>query len=543
MNKALLATLLCWPLLLTAADQPNILVLVADDLGYSDLGPFGSEIETPNIDALANAGMLLTNFHSGPSCGPTRAMMLSGTDHHLVGMGWQSPPEIPETQNNPHYTGHLNDNVATLPSLLADAGYHTYMVGKWHMGREPHQRPNARGFERSYVTAGGGASHFGDQHDLFDEEATYWEDDKEITIPEDFYSSTFYTDRMIDFIDAGRKDGKPFFSYVAYTSVHWPVQVPDDWLDRYKGKYDKGWDVLRDERLDRMRAQGIVGKDVTAYPRREGVPAWEELSPIAKQVETRKMEIYAAMVANLDFHIGRMIDYLKKTDQYDNTFILFFSDNGAEGNNIGGMVNNPYWLPARFDNRLENLGRPRSYIWMGPGWSHVSALPNRMYKGFVSEGGIRTPAFVTWPGLDKSVKRSNAVITVMDVLPTALGLAGHAHPGKTYQGREVVQPRGRSWLPHLTGQADNVHGSNFTNGWEVQGRNAFRQGDWKILWLWDPFGPGRWELFNLADDPGETRDLAAAEPKKLAELLAGWKDYVENTGVVVLDRDEGYGRK
>jgi len=526
-----------------SAAPPNVLVILVDDLGYSDLGIFGSEIRTPSIDALANDGLVLTNFHSGASCGPTRAMLMSGTDNHLVGMGVQSVSRLPEYADNPHYRGSMNDNVAPLAALMADAGYHTYMAGKWHLGSEPEQRPNARGFERSFALRSGGASHFADAHDLFDDDATYWRDDVELDeLPEGFYSSEFYTDTMLDYIEEGRADGKPFFGYLAYTAVHWPVQVPEDWLDRYEGRYDDGWDVLRRERLTRMKELGLLADNVVDYPRLETVPPWDDLSPLGQRVEARKMELYAAMLENLDFHVGRVVQYLKDRGLYEDTFILFLSDNGPEGNNMGSMGDNPYWLPATFDNRVENMGRERSYVWMGPGWAQLSALPHRMYKAFVSQGGIQVPALVKWSGIRARGERHDAFATVMDVLPTLLDLADHAHPGATYAGRTVVEPRGRSMLPLLTGEADSVHGEAFTNGWEAYGRRAFRSGDWKIVWLWDPYGPSRWELFDLDADPGETRDLSEDEPDKLNELLRGWEAFVAETGVVVLDRDEGYGR-
>ncbi len=527
-----------------AAERPNVLVILVDDVGYSDLGAFGSEIRTPNLDELANEGLLLTNFHSGATCGPTRAMLMSGTDNHITGMGVQSASSVPEYQDDPHYLGYMSDRVVSLATLMSDAGYRTYMAGKWHLGGEPEQRPSARGFERSFALRAGGASRFSDAHDLFDDEATYWEDGEQVdALPDDFYSSEFYTDTMIDYIESGREHGRPFFGYLAYTALHWPVQVPDDWLDRYRGRYDDGWDALRGERLARMTKLGLVAEGVEVTPRLETVSAWEDLSSLGRQVEARKMELYAAMLENLDFHIGRVIAYLRESGQYENTFILFFSDNGPEGNNMGSMGDNPYWLPATFDNRLENMGRERSYVWMGPGWAQVSALPHRMYKAFVSEGGITVPAIVSWSGIEHKGARSDAFATVMDVLPTALELAGASHPGTSYEGREVAELRGRSLLAHLGGESDTVHGDAFINGWEAYGRRAFRSGNWKIVWLWDPYGPSRWELFNLADDPGETHDLSEAEPEKLAELLAGWDGYVESTGIVVLDRDEGYGRR
>ena len=529
---------------LSADERPNIIVIVLDDLGYSDIGAFGSEIDTPNLDALAQAGLQLTNFHSGVSCAPTRAMLLSGTDNHLAGLGWQGS-NVPEAASGkPGYEVYLNERVVALPTLLRDVGYHTYMAGKWHLGSEPEQRPNMRGFEKVFALHRGGASHYGDGHALFADQALYTEDGNVVDkLPDDFWSSAFYTDKMIEYIDQRRGDQRPFFAYLAYTAPHWPLAAPDDWIDKYKGRYDAGWDALREERLSRMKQLGIVEEDAVAYPRFDPrVSAWDDMSDVAKEVAVRKMEVYAAMVANLDHHIGRFVDYLKETGAYDNSFILVMSDNGAEGNNIGLIAESNIWVPARFDNRVENIGRYRSYTWLGPGWAQVAALPHRMYKAFVSQGGIRVPAIVNWSGLAKVGGRSDAMMTVMDVMPTALGLAGIEHPGSHYQGRPVHPLRGRAMLGHLRGDTDRVHPANYGIGWEGSGRRAFRQGDWKIRWLWEPYGPDRWELFNVADDPGETNDLAAQYPNQLEDLAAGWENYVAETGVVVLDRDYGYGR-
>jgi len=528
-----------------ASERPNIVVIVADDVGYSDLQSYGGEIRTPNLAALAEEGTTLTSFYVAPTCSPTRAMLLSGTDHHLAGVGTMggSLPATPEVQGMPGYEGHLDDRVVTAASLLRDAGYRTYMTGKWHLGAERAQAPDKRGFDKSFVLLEGGASHFGDGTGILSPitPARYRQDGEPVaSLPEDFFSSRFYTDRMIEYIDAQDDEDRPFFAYLAFTAPHWPLQVPDDWLDRYAGRYDEGYDVLRAERLARMRELGLIAPGTEAFPRLDRVPAWDTLTATEKKVYARRMELYAAMVENLDHHVGRLIAHLKAIGEYDNTFVLFMSDNGPEGNDMSAMLDNEVWIPANFDNRYENMGREGSYVWLGPGFGQVSALPYRLYKSFTAEGGIRVPAIVRHPGRPAGGKRSDAFMSVMDVLPTALELAGAEHPGARYRGRDVLPMRGASMLAHLEGRAQAVHPPDHTMGWELFGRRALRQGDWKILWLWEPYGPGRWQLYDLAADPAETRDLAAERPDKLGELIAAWQQYVHETGVIVLDSDRGY---
>lgn len=525
--------------------RPNLLLVVADDLGYSDLGVMGSEIRTPHLDALARSGLLLTNFHVSPACSPTRAMLLSGTDNHPAGLGTMSGEWDDNQKGRPGYEAYLSDRVVSVASLLRDAGYHTYMVGKWHLGEEPGQGPDRRGFERSFVLLSGGASHFADATPLVEgsEPAPYREDGRPVDLPDDFYSSRFYTDRLMDYIRGGLPDARPFFAYAAYTAPHWPLQVPEDSIDSYHGAYDPGWDVLRARRLAKLKAMGFVPEEIEEPARIAFAPAWESLSAEEKRTEARKMELFSAMVEKLDENVGRLLDFLEAVGELDNTFIMFFSDNGAEGNPIENLHNNAEWIPRRFDNSYENMGRRSSYVFYGPGWAQATTAPFRLFKAFPTEGGIRVPAIVSYHRFHPARQTSDVFVSVKDVAPTLLELAGTTHPGRQYEGREVVPIEGDSMLSFLEGNLPSVHGSDYVMGWELFGRRAVRRGDWKLLWLAEPYGTSRWELFNLVRDPLESQDLSGANPEKLRELITLWDGYVEANGVILPTRDMGYANE
>lgn len=527
------------------AEQPNILLIVADDLGYADTGAYGSEIATPNIDALASEGVQLLNFHSGPTCGPTRAMLMSGVDHHRAGVGTNAASliRLPELRGRPGYEGYLNDRVVTFARLLKDAGYDTYMTGKWDLGKDPGQLPADRGFDRSFGLADGGASHFSDARGSFRpvRDAVYFEDGRLVEeLPEDFYSSTFYTDRMLDYLGTRSGDDRPFLAYVAYTAVHWPLQVPDAWLDRYKGRYAEGWEVLREDRLRRQKALGIVPQFAELAPASAGYDDWKSLTPSRRVYEERRMELYAAMTELLDQEIGRLVDAVT-ADNSRETVVIFLSDNGPEGNNIGTVNDNEHWIPLNFDNRYENLGRRGSYLWLGPGWGLASATPFSLYKSFVTEGGIRTPAIVYSTAGRFAPAKKEGLVTVMDIAPTILELAGTSHPGDRYAGRPVQPLMGRSAVDYLTGTAAAPHAGEPV-GWELYGNRAIIVDSMKASLTWPPEGDGKWELHDIAADPGEINDLASANPARLREMIALWRGYAEQNGVYVLDRDTGYGR-
>lgn len=523
---------------------PNILLIVADDLGYSDLGAYGGEIKTPNLDALATGGLRLTNYHTSPTCGPTRAMLMTGVDHHKAGIGTNAASlrRLPELAGRPGYEGFLNDRVVTVASLLHDAGYRTYMTGKWDLGGQPGKRPTDRGFDRYFGIPAAGASHFSDATGTFRpvKDAVYLEDGERVdALPDDFYTSKDYTDRMLDFVAAGESDA-PWFAYVAYTAPHWPLQVPDDWIERYRGIYDIGWDAIRHQRFERQRELGILPPQAVLSESGPSVPEWASLSPGQREVELKRMELYAAMVELMDRHIGRLVSTLT-TDAARETVVIFLSDNGSEGNDIEAILDNKYWIPATFDNRLDNMGRVGSYVWLGAGWGQATSSPFRLYKSFVTEGGIRAPAVFSSTGERFAAGIRHGLVDVRDIAPTLLDLAGIAHPGERYRDRDVLPPDGRSALAYLEGRADTVHADEPV-GYELYGNRAIIAGRFKAVLTWPPEGDGRWSLYDLSQDPAESTDLSLVEPARLAELASAWADYAEASGVAVFSRDLGYGR-
>ena len=513
-----------------AGQRPNLVLIVADDLGWSDMGAFGGEIPTPTLDALAAQGMMLTQFYANMSCSPTRAMLMSGTDAHLAGLGIMGAPRRGPQAGAPGYEGHLNFNVASLPDLLRDAGYHTYMTGKWHLGGSLETSPHARGFERSFVSIDG-AAHLGPLSWGGPGLAPYREDDGGIVnVGDDFYSTRVYTERMIEYIEADRGDGQPFFAWLAYTAPHWPLQAPQESIARFEGRYDAGYEALHAERLERAKALGLIPDDFVAEGPPDGEPRWGELSDEERRVRARYMEIYAAMVSDLDRYIGDFVDYLDSIGELDNTFILFMSDNGAEGWESSRFQD---WVDECCDNSFANLGSGDSYVMYGRNWSWTGAAPFRRQKFTAFEGGIRVPAFVRFPGQVAPGTRNDVIGTAMDVMPTFLELAGATHPAPIYKGNAVEPMQGRSLLPELTGSGELDDDSHWF-GVELYGQRAIRQGDWKIVWdAAAPDGERGWQLFNLADDPAEQFDLAAAEPERFAAMQKLWHQYERNNGVIL----------
>ncbi len=519
------------------ADRPpNIVLIVADDLGYSDLGAFGGEIPTPNLDALASSGMMLTQFYTSMTCSPTRAMLFSGTDHHVAGLGVMGVPNNDAQRGQPGYEGYLNFRVASLADLLRDAGYRTYMTGKWHLGADVETGPAARGFDRSFVSIDG-AAHLGGlswNGPRLPGLAPYRDGEELVTVGDDFYSTPFYTQRMIEYIESEREDAAPFFAYLAYTAPHWPLQAPPESIAKFAGWYDEGYEALYQARLERARSLGLVPEDFAGIPPIEGQPRWEELSADEQRFESRKMEIYAAMVSDLDEQIGRFIAYLESIGELENTFILFISDNGPEGLRRDLAAPLSHWVAACCDNSYENLGAADSYVMYGPNWARAGTVPFRDQKASAFEGGIRVPAFAVWPGEVPAGTRSAAFGTVMDILPTLLELAGTSHPGAVYRGDPVVPPRGASMLPLLRGDARAIHPADYVVGWELFGHRAVRRGDLKIVWDPREGDDAAWKLFDLAADPGEQRDLAAAEPDVLEEMTELWGRYMRESGVILV---------
>ncbi len=538
-----------FPIMATAADsprRPNIVVILGDDLGYADLGSFGSEIRTPSMDSLAKEGVRFTNFYTNPTCSPTRAALLSGVDSHRNGLGNMDEWTAPNQRGAVGYEGYLNNRVATLPQVLKDAGYHTYMVGKWHLGKAPDQIPAARGFERDFTLLDGAGSYWDMTNvtgaapkSVFTEDGRYLKE-----LPDDYYATKTYTDKLIGFIDANKADGKPFFAYVSHQAPHDPFHLPRDWRKRHVGEYDKGWDAVREERLKRQIELGITPPGTQLSERMWFLPDPIVLAPASRAILGKKMELYAGMVENLDHHVGRLIDHLKKIGEYDNTIFIVFGDNGAEGTDLFKMIaGSPgtrdfLYAAITWSQTHHNAwGDPGSYVGYGPMWAQVSMTPYSQYKGWVAEGGIRNALIVSGPVVKRPPGSINhGVMHVVDIMPTLLEVAGATYPKKTPEGHELPPLMGKSWGPMLTGHVESPRTAQDYLGWEVFGNRAVRQGDWKIRWQHKSYGKGDWELFNLATDAAERKDLAAERPDKLREMLALWDVYARENNVIVPSR-------
>lgn len=516
--------------------QPNILFIMADDLGYSDLGAFGGEIHTPNIDALTKEGRILTDYHTAPTCSPTRSQLISGTDHHLAGIGAMAELTPAHLKGQPGYEGYLNERSLSIAEVLKDNGYRTYISGKWHLGLTAETNAHVKGFDHSFTLLQGLDLHFKQAPSAYKRNATYTEDGKVVPIsalPDDFFSTNYFTDKLISYLESGKNSGKPFFAYAAYTAPHWPLQAPAEYRDRYRGVYDAGYDVIRNGRIARQKQLGLIPANFTAAepiatknaPQKYG--KWNELSAEQKVLEARRMEIYAGMVENLDANIGRVIEYLKRNNLYDNTLIFFVSDNGAEG-----FIRGSYGAESGFDNRVNNVGTSNSYHYVGPRWAEVSAAPFHLWKDTAGEGATTAPAIVKLPHQNKAQATYHGFASVLDVFPTVLDYANIAVPQSQYKGRQINTPSGYSWKSVLENKAQAIRPVNFSFADELHGSKYARQGEWKIaLQGKAELGTGAWELYNLKNDRGETQNLAQNNPVKLQELLDVYNKYTQQNGV------------
>jgi arylsulfatase len=507
------------------AKRPNFLIIVADDLGFSDLGAFGGEIDTPNLDALALSGLRLTGFHTEAACAPTRAMLLTGSDSHRVGLG-NMPESMQKNQVGQRgYEGYLRADTATIGERMSAAGYRTLFSGKWHLGVAPEQDPHARGFQQSFAMLHCCHNHFGTgASDDPTKMPGYRENGRTVSkLPADFYSSDFFADKLIDQLKqtrAGADGARPFFAWLAFTAPHAPLQAPPDAIAKYKGRYDAGYEVLRLQRLKRQRDLGILGPKVQPH-RMVDITPWDKLTPEQKRVSARKMEIYAAMVDRLDKAVGRIVAALKASGEWDNTIVVFVSDNGAEGRD-------PAQPPPGSDTRFEAMGSAASYINYGTAWAEAATAPSWRFKTFASEGGIRTPAFVAGPIFRRRGMIANAYTHAADLVPTVLEIAGVPVQRGRFAGRMVQPIDGLSWAAFLRTGAP-FYPPTKAVGSELFGSRSLRQGDWKIT----DIGDKRWRLFNVARDPGETRDLSAQEPGRKAALIRAWEQYARSVHVVL----------
>ncbi len=525
-------------------ERPNVVLILADDLGFTDIAPFGSEIDTPNIARLAASGLSFTNYHTAANCAPARAMLLTGVDSHRNGVP-NIPESIPPEQlAYDHYQGVLSQNVVTLASLLRGSGYHTYMTGKWHLGHTPELLPSARGFERTIAMADTGADNWEQRTYLpIYDEAHWYADGEKHTLPDDFYSSEYFIDKTIEFISANESDDKPFFAYIPFQAVHMPVQAPREFSDKYAGVYDQGWTVMREQRRLAAEEAGVIPEntEVIVTP---GTLDWNALTEEQREHHARRMEVYAGMVDAMDMHIGRLMTYLESIGEYENTIFIFTSDNGAEGSPLisptGNSVLDPWFERVGYETGIENLGEKGSWVGIGPSNATIAASPLAYYKFHANEGGLRVPLVMSGPGISQRGQLSDEFVFVTDLAPTILSLAGVNDHGGSWQTREVEPIVGKDFSSYLQGRAGPIHTASEPIGYEMGGSGALFKGDYKIVINKFEQNESEWHLFNIKTDPGEANDLAEVEPELLAEMLADYEQWASSNNV--LPMPEGYNR-
>ena len=495
--------------------KPNIVLIVADDLGFGDIGCYGGDIKTPNIDKLSHRGIKFSSFHTAPMCAPTRAMLLSGNDNHIAGMGSQG--NVTDVFG---YEGRLTNRIVTIPALLKQSGYHTYMAGKWHLGKTPESNPHQKGFEHSFVLLEGAGNHYNNRSALYNKLSSYTEDGNPTSWTEGNYSTDFYTDKLIEYIDSDKRDNKPFFAFAAYTSPHWPLQVDKKYWEKYKGLYDDGYEKLRERRLISLKKAGIIPKNAISPPSHVRVMPWDSLSKQEQRKEARKMELYAGMVDNLDHNIGRLMKHLKDIGEYKNTLFVFMSDNGAANRDF---INDDRFtnLKEYYNDDFDNMGNANSYISYGPQWAEAGSSPFRYYKDFATEGGTNTTMIICGPNVNRKNEIHHGFTSLLDLAPTFYEMANLTYP-KAYQGNKVYPLKGNSLIPFVSGKSNEIHDSTYVFALEHYGNAMLRKGNWKITNFTRPFKIDNFALYNLSNDIGEQINLKELEKEKYAELLNEW---------------------
>ena len=518
----------------SAADKarPNIVILVADDWGFSDVGAFGGEIATPHLDALAAKGSRFSNFHVAATCSPTRSMLLTGVDHHRNGVGNMPETTPPEQEGKPGYAGVLAPDTVTLATMLRDVGYHTYIAGKWHVGKAPANLPGRRGFERSFIQADSGTDNWENRPYMMLYDKTYWfEQDRAAQLPKDFYSSRFFVDKTIGYIREQAADGKPFMAYVGFQANHIPIQAPAEFVAKYRGRYAQGWTALRQARRDGAIRAGVMpaGMPMSMLP--STVP-WDSLAPDKQRQQARRMEVYAGMAEAMDAEVGRLVQHLKSSGQYDNTVFVFLSDNGSDPADPFNIPSANAWVRMNYQVDADPMGGKDTFSANGPSWASATVGPLRGYKYFASEGGLRVPLIVSGlPGVAGGQVVA-ALTHVNDIVPTLLEAAGIAPHQGQYAGQTVQALSGRSLLPLLQGKADYAYRPDEPVGYELAGSAALFLGDYKLVKNIAPLGDGLWRLYNLRQDPGETLDLQSAQPVVFASMRDAYAKYAQDNGVL-----------
>lgn len=514
---------------LNAAEKPNILYILADDLGFSDLGCFGGEIETPVLDSLAEGGVRLTQFYNTGRCCPSRAAILTGQYPHRVGLGHMTTNDL----GRPGYRGVVSSKAQTIAQVLKPAGYRSFIAGKWHLGTPD---PTGNGFEEFYGTLVSAKRFFDSDHLV-----RFPEGRQARQYPEgEFYATDAVTDHALDFLKLARETpDQPWFLYLAYHAPHFPLHAPKQDIDKYADRYHGGWDQLRNERLERMKEMGIVAADTRLTPRstwqnygetKTGTnPAWDDLPEVRRLDLARRMAIFAAMVDRMDAQLGRVIEDLKAAGEFGNTLIVFTSDNGAcfEWDPFGFDIKSSNENILHIGDMLDEMGTPGTFHSVGSGWANAGNTPWRMYKHFVHEGGIASPGIVHWP--DGLRVKAGAIIHdpshIIDLLPTAIAVSGAEYIG-------TLSLPGVDLINQL-----NNGGAERTLFFEHQGHRAVREGNWKLV----AFDDKPWELYDFSVDRAELNDLSKTHPEKVKIMEAAWDKWGEENNVTPLPDDLGVG--
>jgi len=502
-------------------EAPNIILIMSDDMGYSDLACYGGEINTPNLDRLANNGLRFTQFYNTARCCPTRASLMTGLYPHQAGIGHMTnypPDSLSNNYGVPEYQGYLNRSSVTIAEVLREAGYHTIMAGKWHLGYFGKEKwPLQRGFDRFYGILSGATNYFNPQppkgltlgYEHIDPEG------------DDYYTTDAFTDYAIRFMEESRKqDERPFFLYLAFNAPHWPLHAPAELINKYRGKYLGGWSRLREERYQRMIEMGLIDKNwkLTTQDSRP----WDSLNDEKKQELDFRMAIYAAMIDRMDQNIGRLVEYLENRGILDNTVIIFLDDNGAcaESDELGS-------------GPREQLGTKDGYLLSyGRAWANVSNTPFREYKHWVHEGGISSPFIIHWPSGIESKYYGQIVDQygyLPDIMATCLDLADAEYP-EVFNGINITPLEGKSLLPVLKGSREQVHAEPIF--WEHEGNKAVRMGRYKLVSMWKPGSEYSWELYDMEADRTETNDLSDVLPEIKEELINTYMEWAERNNIL-----------
>ncbi len=542
----------------TEDNRPNILLLVGDDIAFGDIGAFGSEISTPNMNRIADAGVRFSNFHASPVCSVTRSMLMTGCNNIEIGLGSFDYSFYPPTRGVSGYEGYLTKNTVTIAQLLRDAGYETYKSGKWHLGGEAAggEGPLSWGFTKEFGILSGGSNHWNDlamTPDFSDPNGLNVKRKEHFTLngehfdrPEGIYSGELYTEHMLNFIKEGHAANKPWFAYMAFTTAHFPIQAPADMIEKHYQNYlELGYAGLKKSRYESLKSKGLITETATEPLFNEITHKWESLSDDEKKIQAKVMATYAAMIEDQDNRTGQILDYLKESGQLDNTLVIYVTDNGPEGfEATHPKTGNPEmakWIETQFDQSFEAIGTGESEHTIGVSWANAATGGLNWWKWFIGEGGIRVPMMIVPPGAfsennDRSGQISNAVMSVKDLPMTILDYAGVTHPQTKYKDLEISKPSGITARPFLEGTSDIVRTENDWYAFELFGNGYLMQGDFKVMKVRKGmFGDGKWHLYNVVADPSEMNPLETEMPEKFEAMKTQYLAYAEENNIMEVD--------